>query len=491
MKSFGLVLLICVGLSSARWLRRGKSNQPKETSFIGEATNELSTALLQGYIDDINNIVFSPLGYSSILAILAEGAQGETKEQLVNALHLPKDEKLIRKNYRYIMERLKYTNKFEYNKPELQNYFYVYKNYSINEDYKKILQEFYLTDVRSVERYSNIGDDEEDKKIQDIEPPKENEEKLITYAVEDKPEKIDLSQITYKPAKNIKEQIKLVKISNEDVSISNDEEETMVADEARNHIRNQRELMNKNDIASSISVNGVGKKDSDPKSTSIMIIFNGMYFRGSWKKPFDVIEPGLFYKSNSEKKHVMMMKTRGKFMTGSLPELDSEALLLPYDGGRYALLVVNPRSRDGLMRLTADLPSASISDIKDSLFEEELQVSLPSFYVSTTTKPVAALAKFGVSRIFGRDAELSGISSKEGLFVQELVQNVVVRVDNTNSSASLIAVSDVVELKNVPLNEPRHFCVEHPFVFYIIDCLDNLVVVAGKVNDPEPPNDNF
>lgn len=62
-----------------------------------------------------------------------------------------------------------------------------------------------------------------------------------------------------------------------------------------------------------------------------MIIFNGMYFRGSWKKPFDVIEPGLFYKSSSEKKQVMMMKTRGVFLTGSLPELDSEALLLPYD----------------------------------------------------------------------------------------------------------------------------------------------------------------
>lgn len=62
-----------------------------------------------------------------------------------------------------------------------------------------------------------------------------------------------------------------------------------------------------------------------------MIIFNGMYFRGSWKKPFDVVEPGVFYKSSAEKKQVPMMKTKGTYKTGTLPGLDSEAIELQYD----------------------------------------------------------------------------------------------------------------------------------------------------------------
>lgn len=44
--------------------------------------------------------------------------------------------------------------------------------------------------------------------------------------------------------------------------------------------------------------------------------------------------------------------------------------------------------------------------------------------------------------------------------------------------------------KNLPLAPPksvRRFNVEHPFIFYILDTLDNLVVVAGKVIDPEKP----
>ncbi|CAH2261881.1 jg25451 [Pararge aegeria aegeria] len=510
------VLVLAVGLTSARWMRKQRSDQPKDTSFIGEATNELSTTILQGYIDDDKDIAFSPLGYSTILAILAEGAKGETRSQLVSALHLPEDQNLIRKTYRYIMERLKFRNQYKYNQPELKNFFYIYKNYTINEDYKKILEDFYLTDVRSVERYHMLEDseDHEDEKVkkdepkkevvEDLMPPKESNEKLISYAVEDIPTKVDITHINYKPAKNIKEKIKYVKNSQDTKKYeTDDEEETMVAVEARTHAKSfeYRVLNEKNDIASSISVNSVGEKAS--KSTnSLMLIFNGMYFRGSWKKPFDKVESGVFYKSNTEKKQVQMMKTLGSYKTNSFPELDSEAILLPYDGDRYALLLLVPRSRDGLIRLVADLPAVSLTEIQERLREEELQVSLPTFFVETTTKPVAALAKFGVSSIFGRDAELTGISEKQGLFVQELVQNVAVRVDNTDASASAIGASNAAEsleylesLKNLPLHEtkePRRFCVEHPFVFYIVDRLDNLVIVAGKVTDPQSPSEkNF
>ncbi|XP_052744297.1 uncharacterized protein LOC112053547 [Bicyclus anynana] len=508
MKPLLLVLVLAVGLSNARWMRKQRSNQPKDTRFIGEATNELSTTILQGYIDDDKDIAFSPLGYTTILAILAEGAKGETRNQLISALHLPEDQNLIRKTYRYILERLKFRNEYKYNQPELKNFFYIYKNYTINEDYKKILEDFYLTDVRSVERYHMLEDNEgeKDKKdeekvdtVPDLMPSKDSDEKLISYAVEDVPTKVDISHIHNKPAKNIKEKIKYAKNSHDTKYETDDDEETMVAVEARNHGRSSeyRVLNEKNDIASSISVNSVGGKSSK-SSNSLMLIFNGMYFRGSWKKPFDKVESGVFYKSNTEKKQVQIMKTRGSFKTNSFPELDSEAILLPYDGDRYALLLLVPRTRDGLIRLIADLPAVSLADIQERLHEEELKVSLPTFTVETTTKPVAALAKFGVSSIFGRDAELTGISAKEGLFVQELVQNVAVRVDNTDASASSITASNagaeleaLESLKNLPLyevKEPRRFCVEHPFVFYIIDRLDKLVVVAGKVNDPQAPS---
>lgn len=191
------------------------------------------------------------------------------------------------------MEKLKNTHEYKYNQPELKNYFYIYKNYTINEDYKKILEDYYLTEVRSVEKYSpdqhiKIDDDDDDtgektefnadisekktnyknEEIPEMMPPKETEtEKLISFALEDKPEKVETFSNEYKPAKNIKEKIKLVKTYPKKDD-SGEEEETMVAVEARNHARSLKVLQDKNDISSSISVNSVGKKSNNKgKST--------------------------------------------------------------------------------------------------------------------------------------------------------------------------------------------------------------------------------
>lgn len=192
------------------------------------------------------------------------------------------------------MDRLRNTNEYKYNQPELKNYFYIYKNYTINDDYKKVLEDFYLTDVRSVERYDpdsikdDDDDDEDDKdvikivqneeikeeskskesasseEIADLTPPKETTEKFISFAVEDKPEKIDVTTAEFKPAKNIKEKIKMVK-SYPKKDESGEEEETMVAVEARNHARSLKVLPEKTDISTGISVNSVGKKSNKRK----------------------------------------------------------------------------------------------------------------------------------------------------------------------------------------------------------------------------------
>jgi serine protease inhibitor len=60
----------------------------------------------QGYVDLESNLAFSPLGYSVLLAILAEGARGDTRDQLVNALHLPEDPQLSRSAYKAVLGRL-------------------------------------------------------------------------------------------------------------------------------------------------------------------------------------------------------------------------------------------------------------------------------------------------------------------------------------------------------------------------------------------------
>lgn len=74
-----------------------------------------------------------------------------------------------------------------------------------------------------------------------------------------------------------------------------------------------------------------------------MIIFNGFYFRGNWKTPFKLSKDDntrTFYTSPEEKKQVSMIQTSGLFDIGTVPELDAEAVELPYEVGSFQLQIV-------------------------------------------------------------------------------------------------------------------------------------------------------
>lgn len=60
----------------------------------------------QGFVEEEQDFVLSPLGYSVTLAIMAEGARGETRNQLVSALHLPEDTYAVRQNYKTVLQSM-------------------------------------------------------------------------------------------------------------------------------------------------------------------------------------------------------------------------------------------------------------------------------------------------------------------------------------------------------------------------------------------------
>jgi serine protease inhibitor len=68
---------------------------------------------------------------------------------------------------------------------------------------------------------------------------------------------------------------------------------------------------------------------------SQMLVFNGLYFKGTWATPFLGQKEDTFYTSDSEKRTVTMMNTQGNFRVGNVPELDSMAIELPYKVQNY------------------------------------------------------------------------------------------------------------------------------------------------------------
>lgn len=71
-----------------------------------------------------------------------------------------------------------------------------------------------------------------------------------------------------------------------------------------------------------------------------ILVFNGLYFRGAWANPFVRQKQDSFYKSDSEKSTVTMMNTQGNYRAGSVPELDSVAIELPYKVAYHSHVII-------------------------------------------------------------------------------------------------------------------------------------------------------
>lgn len=121
------------------------------SSFASEASQLIATQLLK-YNKDIDaNQVHSPLGVAAILAVLAEASQGETYDEFAQVFGFPKERSELRETFERVLAR--YQNRdAAMALPSFQTWFYVYRNNSVREDYKQLLERYYHVEVKDISR---------------------------------------------------------------------------------------------------------------------------------------------------------------------------------------------------------------------------------------------------------------------------------------------------------------------------------------------------
>ncbi|XP_073988226.1 uncharacterized protein isoform X2 [Rhodnius prolixus] len=494
---FILTTLVVI-ITARSWRQTGGEN------FFGEGTTDLTVSILKSQIDNNTNLVFSPLGYATILTILSEGARGNTRNQLVKALHLPEDTYAVRSTYKSVLSDMQERNVL--NKPEFKNWFYVYKNYSVEESYKKTLSDNYLTVVKEIERdyYYSSSNSENNKEEETENYVTENScDKLPTETTENNKESNEpeaAGEETGLETSTKEEEDENVDITGEDkgkehkkktFKVGNKKTETVmeevIARALREEVRVEKEMLSALSANRLSSVNQTDSEaNSEEKSDSRMIIFNALYFRGNWTIPFfsKAEKKGIFYKSENEKKQVQVIHSEGEFEYGLIPDLDAIAIELPYQGGRYSLLLLVPNSRSGLKKLTANLKKDSLKDIKKYLSKNTVEVCIPKFKFYSITRPKNALTQNGVTDLFNDAADLSGITGSKGLYLNDLVQLVTLEVDENSGSYNFLTTTDAAETRSAAVK----FTADQPFLFFLRDRIDNFIVVAGKLQDPADVN---
>ncbi|MFX0108699.1 MAG: serpin family protein [Candidatus Hodarchaeota archaeon] len=235
-----------------------------------------------------------------------------------------------------------------------------------------------------------------------------------------------------------------------------------------------------------------------------LVLTNAIYFKGEWVKPFERrdTEFAPFRLQDSSEVIVPLMYQKNGFRYAAYNSI--QVLELPYETfqkskGLAAEIqsspVLRPRQRDLSMviflpkentKLSVLEDNLSISDIYGWIREltlQDVKVYLPRFRMTQWSSLGNILQEMGMTTAFSSsDAKFTGISTRPGVYINDVVQKAFVDVNEEGTEAA--AATAVVHRCLGPPPEVHVFRADHPFIFLIRDTRTECILFMGRVMNP-------
>jgi serpin B len=209
-----------------------------------------------------------------------------------------------------------------------------------------------------------------------------------------------------------------------------------------------------------------------------LVLLNAIYFKADWSVPFRGDMQGNFTRLDGSQITVPVMSRRTE--TPYLAGKGFEAFALEYKGDRVQMLVLVPDAGT-FAAFEETLDAARVAEIIAGLESTDLQVTMPKFQFKARFALQNALASLGMKDAFQAGAaDFSGMDGTRDLFIQSVVHEAYVAVDEEGTEAAA-ATGVVVGIVSVPMNIIN---VDRPFIFLIHDTETDTLLFVGRVLDP-------
>lgn len=211
-----------------------------------------------------------------------------------------------------------------------------------------------------------------------------------------------------------------------------------------------------------------------------LVLVNAIFFTASWQEPFDGAntrdEPFKRLDGSPVSAPTMRKSITAPYVSGD----GFQSAEIPYDGGQLAMFVVVPDA-GRFEEIEATLSASRVSEIRAELSRHVVDLSLPKFSFRSNVPSKAPLEALGMVEAFGGNADLSGMNGTGGLFIQDVVHQAFVAVDEKGTEAAAATAVIVGETSAPP---PATLTIDRPFIFAIIDRPTGATLFIGRVLDP-------
>lgn len=214
-----------------------------------------------------------------------------------------------------------------------------------------------------------------------------------------------------------------------------------------------------------------------------LLLCNAIYFRGKWETPFDEknTKPAPFYLNDRDSVTTpTMFRHKGKFKAYRTEPVS--LLELPYAGEDLSMIILLPPTTDGLPELENELTAAHLAQwLKqlDKSTKHEVSIALPRFKTTLSVDVKAQLGKLGVSRLFGAQADLSGMNGQTNLFISDAIHLAFIEVNESGTEAAAVTL-----FKAKTKGMTSRFLANHPFLYLIRENQTGSILFLGRIVDP-------
>lgn len=215
---------------------------------------------------------------------------------------------------------------------------------------------------------------------------------------------------------------------------------------------------------------------------AVLVLTNAIYFKDEWLTEFNEADTSrdTFNVAPMESVEVDMMSLKGmRFNYTKTDEL--QVLELPYTGGDVSMTLILP-NEDNIAEVESNLSYDEFNALTQGMEESLVDVYLPRFKLETKYFMREDLIEMGMPLAFTPCANLTGISEEGGLYIDKVIHQAFIEVDEKGTEAA--AATGVVILKS-SVDTTDVFRADHPFIFVLQDRVTGAILFMGRVTTPK------
>lgn len=218
---------------------------------------------------------------------------------------------------------------------------------------------------------------------------------------------------------------------------------------------------------------------------TVLVLTNAIYFKSNWSEQFSdhATEEGDFHVSVDDTVTVPLMNQTDTFGYAETDRL--QILSMPYEANELDMVVVLPREINGLAEVEHELSAEELDEWLGNLERHEVRVTLPKWEFTSEFSLADMLSAMGMPAAFTNDADFSGMTTAEKLFISAVIHKAFVAVDEEGTEAAA-ATAVVMARTALPTDppEPKVFRADRPFLFMIRHRSSGAVLFMGRVTSP-------